>query len=256
MKKSKRLSIALSSLAAHASEPLKRLATLMTGDSGEAAGAGSQHFALVIFDFDGTLADSFHWFASELNEVARVWDFRAVAAADQTRLRQMSAPALFRELQVARWKRPWIARDLRRRMARDIERIDCFAGVDGMLRQLADSPLRLAIASSNTADNIRRVLGPDLSARIDAFECGIGLGGKQRRLARLCRRLGVSPKRALYIGDEVRDMIAARRAGMAAGAVTWGYNHEQALRARGPDILFHHVAEIPAVLLADASRPG
>ncbi len=211
----------------------------------------TQRFELVIFDFDGTLADSFRWFASELNEVARAWGFRAVAADDQVRFRQMSAEAIFRELQVPRWKLPWIARDLRRRMARDIERIECFAGVDLMLQQLADSPLRQAIASSNAADNIRCVLGPELSARIEALECGIGLGGKQQRLARLCRRLGVSPERALYIGDEVRDIIAARRARMAAGAVTWGYNHEQALRAQAPDILFHQVAEIQVLLLGE-----
>ena len=204
----------------------------------------SRRYELVILDFDGTLADSFHWFASKLNDVARAWGFREVAAGDEARLRQMSADEIFRWLQVPRWKVPWIARDLRRRMARDIHRIELFDGIATMLEELASGEARLAIASSNAADNITTVLGPDLCARIEAFECGVALSGKPARLKRLCRRFAAPADATLYIGDEVRDIAAARRAGIVAGAVTWGYNSEDALRAQGPDLLFRSVDEI------------
>jgi phosphoglycolate phosphatase len=210
----------------------------------------STRFELVIFDFDGTLADSFRWFATELNHVARSWRFREVAPEHEAQLRQMSADQIFRWLQVPRWKIPWIARDLRRRMMRDIDRIRVFDGVSQVLRQLARSECRVALASSNAAANIEQVLGPDLCACLDASECGVSLSGKSARLKRLCRQFGVAADATLYIGDEVRDIVAARRAGTAAGAVTWGYNTEAALLAQRPDLVFRRVDQISSQVSA------
>ena len=216
--------------------------------------AAATRFRLVVFDFDGTLADSFPWFAAELNAAARRWGFRPVAPAEREALRHHSAGAILRALGVARWKIPWIARDLRARMAEDIASIRPFDGVPEMLSRLAEAERRLAIATSNTAANVAAVLGAERWAELAALECGIALGGKHRRLRRLCRRLGVPRGEAIYIGDEVRDIAAARRAGLAAGAVTWGYNREPALRAQHPDQLFRDVAEIPALLLGVPAR--
>jgi phosphoglycolate phosphatase len=203
---------------------------------------------LVVFDFDGTLADSFPWFAAELNAVARDWGFRQVTPADAARLRRLSAAAVFRELRVPRLKGPWIARDLRRRMARDIARIALFDGVAPLLERLALSERRVAVMSSNGLENIRTVLGPSLCSGIEAFECGASLNGKSRRLKRLSRRFGIRADRVLYIGDEVRDIEAARRIGAACAAVTWGYNSECALREQRPDLLLREVTELDALL--------
>jgi phosphoglycolate phosphatase len=197
-----------------------------------------------VLDFDGTLADSFPWFAHELNAVARDWGFRRVAPEEMPRLRRLSADAIFRELRVPRWKLPWIARDMRHRMARDLERIRLFEGVAPVLERLAASELRVAIMSSNSHKTIQALLGPRLCAGIEAFECGAALNGKARRLRRLSRRLGLPTTALLYIGDEVRDIEAADRAGALSGAVTWGYNSASALRARRPDWLFQRPDEI------------
>ncbi len=42
-------------------------------------------------------------------------------------------------------------------------------------------------------------------------------------LLEAARRLGVAPDRCAYVGDDLRDMQAARAAGMAALAAGWGY---------------------------------
>ncbi len=201
-------------------------------------------FELIIFDFDGTLADSFPWFTGELNQVAKRWGFRAVADSEMDTLRYMSAGAVLRYLGVARWQLPWVAGDIRARMGRDIERIRLFAGVPEMLDALTGSGLRLAIASSNDEANIARVLGPRLLGKLVALECNAALSRKDARLKRLLRRSRTAAPKTVYVGDEVRDIDAARRAGIASGAVTWGYNHPAALAAEHPDLLFHRVADV------------
>ena len=52
----------------------------------------------------------------------------------------------------------------------------------------------------------------------------------------------------IAIGDEDRDNEAARGAGIASGAVTFGYNTGATLRAQGPDLVFDDYADLVAKL--------
>jgi phosphoglycolate phosphatase len=199
---------------------------------------------LIIFDFDGTLADSFPWFRSELGDLARRWGFRDAGADEDEALRRMSASAVFRHLGVPGWKLPLIAADLRRRMSARLDEIRLFDGVAPMLERLAAGDARLAIASSNAAANVDQLLGARLRGLIHDSECGAPLSGKHSRLKRLLRRARVDPRLAIYVGDEVRDIEAARRAGIAAGAVTWGYNRAAVLRHYRPDLIFDEIGQL------------
>lgn len=211
-------------------------------------------FGLVVFDFDGTLADSYAWLVGALNRLAPRYGFWPVTAAEEPELRQLGAAAIMRRLRLPMWKRPLVARALRRLMAREIDQIRLFPGMAELVHGLAEGGVPLAIASSNARENIAQVLGQGGLACFEQLECGIGLGGKPRRLRAIRRRYRLGPGEMLYIGDEVRDLHAARTAGVASGAVTWGYNHPDALRARQPDHLFTQPADIAHLLLARAKR--
>ena len=210
---------------------------------------------LIIFDFDGTLADSYPWFRSELGDLARRWGFRDAAAGEDEALRQMSASAVFRYLGVPGWKLPLIAADLRRRMGGKLDEIRLFDGVAPMLERLAAGDARLAIASSNAAANVDRLLGARLRGLFHDCECGAPLSGKHARLKRLLRRAKVDAHRAIYIGDEIRDIEAARRAGIAAGAVSWGYNRAAVLRRHRPDLIFTEIGQLAQLACNDCPRP-
>ena len=55
---------------------------------------------------------------------------------------------------------------------------------------------------------------------------------------------GVTPDRVLAIGDEVRDLEAARAAGIDFAAVTWGYTAPERLLAHKPNVVFERMEEI------------
>lgn len=211
-------------------------------------------YRLVVLDFDGTLADSFDWFCEVLNGVADRYGFRRVHLEETEALRGLSASAIVRHLGVPRWKLPAIARHMHGLAARDIDRLHLFPGVPEMLADLAAGGVVLALLSSNTRENVGRVLGPENAARIAHYACGASLFGKARRLERLMARVGVSPTQTLCIGDELRDLEAARAVGCAFGAVSWGYTRAEALAAAGPDLMFADPAGI-AKSLGLAGRP-
>jgi phosphoglycolate phosphatase len=202
---------------------------------------------LAIFDLDGTLADSFPWFARELNGVADTFGFRRVADGEIEALRRLPPRVLLKRLGVPLWKLPRIAAHMRRMKSAAISGIPLFPGAGGMLRALHGGGVRLALVTSDHEANARAQLG-DVAALFSHYECGAALFGKAQKFRRVLRQAGVAPAAAIAIGDEIRDIEAARAAGIACGAVTWGYADPAALKAAGPDMMFATLEAIVARL--------
>jgi len=208
--------------------------------------------ALAIFDLDGTLADSYPWFLRHVNGVADRFGFRRIAEDDVEALRHTGSRDILRRLDVPLWKLPAIAAHMRRLKAASLADIALFPGVGAMLRALGESGVRLALVSSDNEANARAQLGDVNAALFCDFDCGASLFGKPQKFRRVLKRAGIEPGRAVAIGDEVRDIEAARSVGIACAAVTWGYAAPAALLAQGPDLVFHHMDEIAPVLLTRA----
>jgi phosphoglycolate phosphatase len=210
-------------------------------------------YSLAIFDLDGTLADSFPWFLRTVNDVADHFRFRRIAEEDVGKLRHFSTRELLAYLQVPSWKLPAIARHMRKLKADPSANIALFPGVDTMLRALADNGVQLALVSSDSEANARHKLG-DLAALFTYFDCAASLFGKAAKFRRVIRRARVTPAQVLAIGDEIRDIEAARAVGIACGAVCWGYAAPEALRARAPDFVFERMEEIVGNLASSDIR--
>jgi hypothetical protein len=95
-----------------------------------------------------------------------------------------------------------------------------------------------------------------LAGRFEAYACGTGLFGKARKLKGICRELGVPVAQAVYVGDELRDLHAARQAGMRCYTVAWGFTDPAALRAAGPDAVPATTTELGALLSALLGGPA
>ena len=117
------------------------------------------------------------------------------------------------------------------------------AGTAELLSRLKAAGIGIAIVSSNAEDGIRAALG-EAAASVDIFECGAALFGKDQHFKKAVRYSGLDPTRFLAIGDEARDIEAARKAGIAAGAVAWGYADPVFLQKLGPDRFFTRMEEI------------
>ena len=201
-------------------------------------------YHLTIFDFDGTLANSVPWFAGVINQLADQYGFKRVEERDHALLRSYGPRRVLDALGVPVWKIPAIAYHLRRLMARDIEQIALFDGIDTVLGRLSRAGVKVAVVSSNSFENVRRVLGPGNVALVDTFSCGVSLFGKASKLRGVLAESGVPRGQAIYVGDEVRDIEAAKAARVASGAVAWGYNSIESLMAHSPNEIFCTVHDI------------
>ncbi|CAN1507569.1 Gph Predicted phosphatases [Caulobacteraceae bacterium] len=205
-------------------------------------------YKLVIFDFDGTLGDTMGWFLDTSDAMADKFGYLKVDRSKLDTLRHMSARELMKVQKLPALKMPMIAAHFHKLMARDAGSIRMFDGAAEVLRDLHAAGVRLAVVSSNTEANIRVVLGEDLSGLISEFDCGASVFGKASKFKRVLKTLGVSAAQTLSIGDEIRDIDAARDVGLGVGVVCWGYTAPEALLAQKPDLVFATPADIVAQL--------
>jgi len=208
-------------------------------------------YRLAIFDSDGTLADTLPWMRGIFNELAEEHGFRRVEPHEYDRFRDLHGRALLRELGLPLWKLPRVVSSMRRRMAEHRGTLSAFPGIGEMLRRLAAGGVQLAVVSSNSRENVERVLGPESAKLIRHFACGVSMFGKAAKLRQVIRQSGVEKQHAIFIGDEIRDGEAAHKAQIAFGAVLWGQHSGEALRAQSPAEIFKGVEEIAEKLCGE-----
>jgi phosphoglycolate phosphatase len=200
-------------------------------------------YRLAIFDFDGTLADSLDWFRTSFHDVIARFDLTPVTAEELEQMRGLSAREIMARLNVSMWQLPAIVSDMRKRKLAAASETSLFAGIPAMLSDLQRQGIKIAIVSSDSEASVRQVLGP-ANSLITCFDCGAAIFGKHWKFRRVARRLGAEPADTICIGDEIRDIEAARAAGMDSGAVAWGYALPSALQAAGPTHLFNSIEEM------------
>jgi phosphoglycolate phosphatase len=202
---------------------------------------------LILWDFDGSLADTLSGLLTIYNDLAVHYGFRPVT--DPLAARNLTALQLLRACNVPLWRVPFVLRRILALQSSRMAHVRLFPDVEPVLRELHQSQRRLAVLSSNTRTNILTCLRAN---QVDGlFESVDGyprLFGKARGIHRVLTARGVGASEVLYVGDEVRDIDAARQAGVAIAAVTWGLNSPELLARHQPDYLIERPDQLYEVL--------
>jgi phosphoglycolate phosphatase len=204
----------------------------------------SMKYQLAIFDFDGTLADSFPFFIRVFNQLAEQHGFKGIDPDLAPTYRSYDARQIMEQVGMPAWKLPLVARSFISLMRQNAASISLFEHTDEMLLHLANKGVTLAIVSSNSYDNVSQILGPANTKLISQFECGMSIFGKSARIRKVLEKTGVPCSEAIYIGDQITDLEAARTEKIAFGAVSWGYGTIESLRELSPEEEFDGVSAI------------
>src|SRR5262249_27583081 len=132
-------------------------------------------YRLAIFDFDGTLADSFPFFIRVFNQLAEQHGFNAIDPDLASTYRGYDARQMMEHIGMPAWKLPLVAKSFISLMRQNTASISLFEHTDDMLLHLANKGVTLAIVSSNSYENISLILGPAITKLISQFECGMSI---------------------------------------------------------------------------------
>lgn len=199
---------------------------------------------MYLFDFDGTVADTRTVAHGILNDMSREFGFKELPEEEVELARNMSIRQFIRHLGIKNWRVPMIAKRGLQLLHERIDRIDPIAGMPEVLAALYDRGNRIGILTSNSEANVSAFLHRHDLPYFKFIRTSSKLFGKAREMKKILKQEKVLPSGVLYIGDETRDIEAAKETGLRMAAVTWGYNSPEALAAMRPDHLITSPGEI------------
>jgi len=213
-----------------------------------AAGPIRNRPSLIIFDFDGTLADTLNLGLAILNRLSSEFGFNPLPPTELASARDLSTRQLLKRLGISRIKLPRISKRGTEEMGKQIDSVQAFEGIPKLIRSLHIQGYRLGVLTSNSEENVARFLAGQHLEVFEFIKSSSKLLGKGSVLRRIMRESKVKPREILFIGDELRDIEAAQETGVHIAAVTWGYNSRTALESASPDHILDHPSEIHELL--------
>ncbi len=185
----------------------------------------------LVFDFDGTLADTRKPFREAFDDAASTMNTRPFRQQDEAYLRTLAASDVLREHGVRPEQFASFTGLLKKSMEARHSQISLFPGIADTLEQLGSLDRPLGLITSNSEFLVRSVLVARTQLfRYLRFDVSIADKGNVLTDAESsCSRFGPLH----YIGDEIRDYRAAVEANVEFSAVTWGFNVEAALLKEG-----------------------
>lgn len=200
----------------------------------------------LIFDFDGTLVDSLELHRELFNTLARKYGRPEIQPEDFERFRQMSAREFFRALRIPLYRLPGLLDEGRRLLADRFDELKLFPGIQEVLEELARTKT-LAVVSSTPEPILRSVLEREgVASLFSEIRSERNLFGKHRVIQKVLRDQKWEPTESVYLGDEVRDVEAATKAGVSFVGVGWGFTDAGRL-SKGAQQVVLQPADIPLV---------
>ncbi|HSX23756.1 MAG TPA: HAD hydrolase-like protein [Candidatus Saccharimonadales bacterium] len=205
----------------------------------------------IIFDFDGTLADMKSLIMEVGNEIAvrRGW-----APVDEATYQELSRGSIregIKRLGIPLREIPFGLMEGKRKLSRRAHEIELFPGIHELVDSLVAAGHELFVLSTNSRKLIRTVL--ERHGLLDKMTVlpSSGLFGKASALRRFIRSRRAARETVWLIGDELRDIEAAKRARIQCVAVTWGLQHPDTLRAAKPSFVVDTPQQILQIIGAD-----
>lgn len=199
----------------------------------------------VVFDFDGTIADSKSVVVSAYNQVAEKHRFNPLIEEDIPVLSRLSIPERCRKMNVPLYKLPSVMVEVARSYKGFVDSVMAFDGMLPVLQTLHRHGLTVGIISSNATENIQRFLVRNgMDSVVQRVHCSSNLFGKDKVISRYLKTYGLTPEQVLYVGDEERDVVACRKTKLRVLSVSWGLESLDVLTRAGPDCIVHQPADI------------
>ncbi len=203
----------------------------------------------VLFDFDGTIADTHDALLDIVNELADEFGYPSIDQDQLEILKNLSSIDVIKYSKISPFKVPFIIKRLKKELGKQITFLKPYDSIESVLFSLKQRGYLVGIVTSNLKENVLAFLAKNkLEQVFDLIHSGTTLFGKNRVINRVIRDHHLSASEVIYVGDETRDIVAANKSKIIMISVAWGFNSPAVLAKHHPDFLVHNPQELLNVI--------
>ena len=202
----------------------------------------------VIFDFDGTLADSNHLFMKAWNLYADQYHYDYVTEEDLVTSKNLTIHERAKKYRFPMHKLPIILPKVYRYFKEHIDEVQLFDDISEMLNSIQQTGYKIVIISSNAKENIELLLKQQKVHVVSQVLTSSRLFGKDTVIKKFMKQQKLTQDDVLYVGDEIRDIIACNKVGVPFVWVSWGLDGYELIEKENPSYVVHSPKELSELL--------
>lgn len=203
----------------------------------------------VVFDFDGTIADTKQLLPELINEVLEHFNMPIISDDDMERFTAMQWKDAVKEYGLKLYELPKLALMAQQKMKNKLHRVDLCKNMKEVLDNLSKE-YTTNIISLNSKENIEHVINNHNIKTIGEIFSTKGKMTKDKVLKKYMEQYNIKTHEMLYVGDELGDIEACKQNNIKIVAVTWGVDSKEILSSGNPDHLVDCPYEIPNIAAA------
>lgn len=204
---------------------------------------------VIIFDFDGTLADTLDALVSITNRLAVEFGYKQTAPEELAQIRNLSSREIVEQSGISIFKIPFLLKKIKSALRNDIQELNPILGIKEALIKLKNKGTKLGILTSNSEENVKIFLTEHGMEELFSFiYSGTSLFGKHKVIRKFMKQNNLNSDEVIYVGDETRDIESSKKINIKVIAVSWGFNSGEALAKQKPDFLIHQPCELIEVM--------
>ncbi len=209
-----------------------------------------EKFKLVIFDLDGTIADSFEVCFRAINKIFKKRGWPVLTERAKKQAKELSAQELFNYFKIPKYKLIFSIRKIFNEMEDDYKQTKIFRGIKSILIKIKRRGIKIILLTSNNKKNVEIFFKKNnLEDFFQEIHYKSGIFSKHIIINKLIKKFKIEKSEVIMIGDEIRDIEAAKKSGIKMIAVSWGYNTQKALERHNPEYLVDKPKEIKEILI-------
>jgi phosphoglycolate phosphatase len=203
---------------------------------------------LILFDFDGTIADTFHLGVKISNRLALKYNYGIITPDKEEYCRGKPGKEILKEAGISFYKLPFVVSSFKKEFSKVISELMPFDNICDVIRTLK-SHYELGVITSNASENVNNFMNRNNLDDVFSFIISSrNLFGKAKIFTKIIKERNYQNEELIYIGDETRDIEAAKKKKIKIIAVSWGFNSYELLNKFSPDFIAKEPKEILEIL--------
>jgi phosphoglycolate phosphatase len=204
---------------------------------------------LEIFDLDGTLTNNINLSEIIYKKISDKYNLKELSTEELRQLKSFTSIKQILGIGIPLYSIPKLYKESREIASEYVQECELLPGMKELLFKLIDNDIKLAIVSSNSIPNINEFLFGNEINIFSFIEGKATMKGKKRIIKKILKKYGYNSDDAVYIGDEVRDVLACKAIGVDVIAVDWGFETTAVLESSQPNFIAKSVEELSKLLL-------